>query len=77
MSQKHELLVVESISPAALDGSGCEMFGDQICDCGYCCATANTQVPWHCSFLLKRSELSGSESTSYRATIRNRIMTVW
>jgi hypothetical protein len=45
MSQKHELLVVESISPAALDESRCEMFGDQICDCGYCCAMANTQVP--------------------------------
>jgi hypothetical protein len=38
MNQKHELLVVESISQAVLDGSRCEMFGDQICDCGYCCA---------------------------------------
>jgi hypothetical protein len=76
MNQKHELLVVESISQAALDGSRCEMFGDQICDCGYCWLTANTQFH-DTAFLLKRRELSGSESTSYRATIRSRIMIVW
>lgn len=37
MNQKPELLVAESISQAAPNGSRCEMFCDQICDCG-CCA---------------------------------------
>jgi hypothetical protein len=38
MNQKHELLIAESISLATSDKSKCEMVGDQICDCGYCCA---------------------------------------
>lgn len=50
MNQKYELLVVESISQAALDGSRCDMLGDKICDC-VIVLTANTQVPWHCLFI--------------------------
>ncbi len=38
MSQKHELLIAESISQATDDKSKCEMFDDKICDCGYYCA---------------------------------------
>ena len=37
MNQKQEL-IIESIPLSNGLISKCEFFGDQLCDCGYCCA---------------------------------------
>jgi hypothetical protein len=36
MSQNHELLIAGSLSELSRNGSKCENFGNQFCNCGYC-----------------------------------------
>jgi hypothetical protein len=36
MSQKHQLLIANSIIESTHNGSKCENFENKVCNCGYC-----------------------------------------